>query len=151
MDPKTIDPSFYAVSQCQLVARTYLTHGWRYKGRALRNLLPTFKSELITKQFPRYVWVTEFSLLDDLRGFDQCKRKVRAHVVVDATGYKYGEALVIQIPGLAMFWTFDPFNPLSTRRLTFRATDEAEPFRPKVRGWFDYDQCEIPESKTKET
>ena len=82
-----VDPSFFAVSPSRLVARTYLTYGWRYKGRTLRNRLPDiFKFEIFRHQYPRYVWVTEFSLPDDLRGFDQCQRKVRAHVVVDATG-----------------------------------------------------------------
>src|SRR3546814_10857992 len=81
-----VDPSFFAVSPSRLVARTYLTYGWRYKGRTLRNRLPDiFKFEIFRHQYPRYVWVTEFSLPDDLRGFDQCQRKVRAHVVVDAT------------------------------------------------------------------
>lgn len=143
---KAVDPSFFAVLPSRLVARTYLTHGWRYKSRALRNRLPeVFKSELLSKQFPRYVWVTEFSLPDDLRGFDHCERKVRAHVVVDATGYKLGEStVVVQVPGLSVFWTFDASNPVATHGLIFRATDEAEPFLPKVRGWFDFDQCSVP-------
>src|SRR3546814_6617817 len=71
-------------------------YGWRYKGRTLRNRLPDiFKFEIFRHQYPRYVWVTEFSLPDDLRGFDQCQRKVRAHVVVDATGSKFGESMQI--------------------------------------------------------
>jgi len=119
----------------------------------LRNRLPeTFKYELLSKQFPRYVWVTEFSLPDDLLGFDHCQRKVRAHVVVDATGYKFGESnLVVQVPGLSMFWTFDAANPVSTHGLILRATDEAEPFFPKVRSWLDFDQCEVPESASAKT
>lgn len=145
-DAKSVDPSFYAVAPQRLVARTYLTHGWRYKARALRNRLPdVFKYELLSKQLPRYVWVTEYSLPDDLRGFDHCQRKVRAHVVVDATGYKHGDSnLVVQVPGVAMFTTFDANNPIATRGLIFRATNEAEPFLPKVRGWDDFDQCAVP-------
>ncbi|MDE8652185.1 hypothetical protein [Novosphingobium album (ex Liu et al. 2023)] len=144
----TVDPSFFAVPPSRLVARTYLTHGWRYKSRALRNRLPAaFKSELIGKQFPRYVWVTEFSLPDDLRGFDMCQRKVRAHVVVDATGSRFGEStLVVQIPGLSMFWTFDASVPVTSQRLVLRATEEADAYYPKVRGWFDYDHCAVPSS-----
>lgn len=141
----TLDPSFYAVPASRLVARTYLTHGYRYKGRALRNQLPeAFKQELLMKQFPRYVWVTEFSLPDDLRGFDMCQRKVRAHVVLDATGSRFGDSTrVVQVPGLSMFWTFDASNPINSTGLIWRATDEAEPYYPKVRGWDDYSACTI--------
>ncbi len=139
----TVDPSFFAVDPSRLVARTYLTHGWRYRSRALRNRLSSaFKAELLGKQFPRYVWVTEFSLPDDLRGFDMCQRKVRAHVVVDATGSQFGAStLVVQVPGLSMFWTFDAASPGRGQTLVLRETDEAETFYPKVRGWMNYDQC----------
>lgn len=141
-----VDPSFFAVPPFRLVARTYLTYGWRYKRRALRNRLTgDFKEELMRLQFPRFVWVTEFSLPDDLRGFDQCQKKVRAHVVIDATGSKFSDCtLVVQIPGLSIFWTFDATNPIASHDLIFRATDEAEPFLPKVRGWLDFDRCLIP-------
>lgn len=139
----TLDPSFYAVPPSRLVARTYLTHGYRYKGRALRNQLPeAFKQELLMKQFPRYVWVTEFSLPDDLRGFDMCQRKVRAHVVLDATGSRFGDSTrVVQVPGLSMFWTFNAADPINSRGLIWRWTDDAEPYYPKVRGWDDYTAC----------
>ena len=138
----TLDPSFYAVPPSRLVARTYLTHGYRYKGRALRNQLPeAFKQELLMKQFPRYVWVTEFSLPDDLRGFDMCQRKVRAHVVIDATGSRFSDPAVVQVPGLSMFWTFSAPDPINSRGLIWRWTDEAEPYYPKVRGWDDYAAC----------
>jgi hypothetical protein len=141
-----VDPSFFAVDTARLVARTYLTHGVRYLRRALRNRLPeTFKSELLRHQFPRYVWVTEFSLPDDLRGFDMCQRKVRAHVVRDATGSRFSESqLVVQMPGLAIFWTFNPNQPLTSQTVVLRATDEAEPYLPKVRGWLDFSQCKLP-------
>lgn len=143
---KAIDPSFFAVPVSRLVARTYLTYGWRYAGRALRNRLPdTFKTEIFKQHFPRYVWVTEFSLPDDLRGFDNCSRKVRAHVVLDATGSRFGGSmLVVQLPGLALFWKINTDNPAPPLSLTIRAANEAEPFLPKVRGWLDFDQCELP-------
>lgn len=138
------DASFYGVPPNALVSRTYLTFGWKYKRRALRNMLPApFKSELLGKHFPRYVWVTEFSLPDDLKDYDPCRRRVRAHIVLDATGSKFfGESnLVAQIPGLSLFWTFDPADPVASRGLVWRATNDAEPFHPKVRGWHDYDKC----------
>lgn len=140
-----VDASFYGVPPKQLVSRTYLTFGWKYKRRALRNRLPDpFKSELLGKHFPRYVWVTEFSLPDDLNGYDVCKRKVRAHIVLDATGSKFfGESnLIAHIPGLSLFWTFDPADPMASRGLAWRATNDAEPFHPKIRGWHDYSQCQ---------
>jgi hypothetical protein len=145
-----VDPSFYGVDPDQLVSRTYLTFGWKYKKRALRNQLPDpFKAELLGKHFPRYVWVTEFSLADDLKGYDPCGRKVRGHIVLDATGSKFfGESnLVAQIPGLGLFWTFDPADPVASRGLSWRATNDAQTFRPKVRGWHDFDRCGIAEAK----
>lgn len=147
-DAIKVDPSFFAVDTSRLVARTYLTHGVRYLRRALRNRLPeAFKFELLGHQFPRYVWVTEFSLPDDLRGFDMCQRKVRAHVVLDATGSRFSDnQLVVQVPGLSIFWTFDPTQPLTSQTFILRATDEAEPYLPKVRGWLDFDQCNLPAS-----
>jgi hypothetical protein len=142
---KDADPSFFGGTPELLVARTYLTYGWKYKRRALRNRLPAvFKAELMKSQFPRYVWVTEFSLPGDLDGFNVCDRKVRAHVVIDATGSLFwSSALVVQIPGVALFFTFDPTNPAAKRSLTIRATNESEPFFPKVRGWDDFDRCPI--------
>jgi hypothetical protein len=147
-----VDASFYGVAADQLVSRTYLTFGWKYKRRALRNRLPDpFKAELLRMNFPRYVWVTEFSLRDDLKGYDPCKRKVRAHIVLDATGSRFAadSNLIAQIPGLSLFWTFDVTEPLVSRGLVWRATNEAEPFHPKVRGWQDYDVCDVSEKAGK--
>lgn len=136
-----LDPEFFGRAESPLIARTYLTHGWKYKRRALRNRLPArFKWELLSRQLPRYVWVTEFSLPADLEDLDPARRRVRAHVVVDATGSPYWDSvLVVQLPGLGLFWGFDPGNPAAGPRPIWRATEEAEPFLPKVRGWSDYD------------
>lgn len=141
-----IDPEFYGAQPETLISRTYLTHGWKYKRRALRNRLPSaFKAELLSKQFPRYVWVTELSLPGDLAGLDACHRKVRAHVVADATGSRFWDSvLVVQTPGLSMFWAFDPARPGAAHRLIWRAMNDAEPFLPKVRGWSDFDVCDLP-------
>lgn len=131
-----IDPAFYGAKPEDFIVRTYLTYGWKYKRRALRNRFPgVFKAELLSKQFPRYVWVTEFSLPDDLAESDACHRKVRAHVVADATGSRFWDSvLVVQVPGLSMFWAFNPATPGAAHRLIWRATNEAEPFLPKIRG-----------------
>lgn len=149
-DLEKLDPSFFAMAPQQLAARTYLTFGWKYKRRALRNRLPDqFKSELLMKQFPRYVWVTEFSLPGDFNGANICNGKVRAHVVVDATGSQFWESvLVLQIPGLSIFWTFNPEAPTATRGLILRQADRAEPFYPKARGWEDFDACDIPQPQS---
>jgi len=53
----------------------------------MRNGVPEeLKDEMSWVQLPRYVWVTEFSLPADVVDLDPCLRRVRAHVVVDATG-----------------------------------------------------------------
>jgi hypothetical protein len=144
-----LDADFYGAEADGLVARTYLTYGWKYKRRALRNRFPDqFKTELLTKQFPRYVWVTEFSLPSEADAIDVCAAKVRAHVVIDATGSKFWDsALVLQIPGLSIFWTFNPAEAGAVRRLIFRLADKAEPFLPKTRGWEDFDACDLPKAQ----
>lgn len=144
-DITALDPDFFAAGVEGLVARTYLTYGWKYKRRALRNKLPAgLKADLIAKELPRYVWVTEFSLPGDLASYNVCDRKVRAHVVIDATGSRHWQsAILVQIPGVAMLWGFDLTSPSSKPHLVIRAFTEAEPFLPKVRGWKDYDRCEV--------
>ena len=79
----------------KVVSRTYLTFGWKYQARMLRNSVPDeLKGNLLFFELPRYVWVTEFSKLEDSYADDPCVSRVQAHVVLDATGSRSEERRV---------------------------------------------------------
>lgn len=139
--PEFID----AAKRLQVISRTYLTYGWRYKSRALRNNLSAkLKSSLITRQFPKYVWVTEFSLPSEATSHDPCNRIVRAHVVTDATGSQMWEsAQLLDMPGLLITWTFDPNTPADQPSIDMSLFEEDFEYFPKIRGIDDYVACEV--------
>ncbi|WP_235209836.1 hypothetical protein [Sphingobium sp. Ant17] len=142
-----VDPSFYAsLAAGQLVARTYLTYGWKYKARALRNSAPErLTRELMLTEFPRYVWVTEFSEPAQAAHPDPCQRLIRGHTVVDATGSRFWESvLVVDLPGLSVFWHCDPERPMAPASNAVRADQNAAPYFPKIRGSLDYSACQVP-------
>lgn len=137
------DTAFYATPAERLVARTYLTQGWKYKHRLIRNNASEKLKGLVAHvHLPRYVWVTEFGLEEDSLDLDPCKRCVRGHVVVDATSNRYDDdsVLIVHVPGLVQLERFDPNMPnrLSTD-LTIISDDR--PYFPKVKGWPDYGKC----------
>ncbi|EZP49948.1 hypothetical protein [Sphingomonas sp. RIT328] len=140
-----VDPAFYATAANDLVARTYLTLGWKYKRRLMRNMVDEeLKNEVSGMQLPRYVWVTEFSLKDDVADTDPCRRRVRSHVLIDATGSGYEDpVLVTHLPGIILAETFDPAEPGSPTRTKLHVLLEDAPYFPKVRGWGDYDTCAV--------
>jgi hypothetical protein len=139
-------PAFYeALANTPLVARTYLTYGWRYKARTLKNTVSdALKQQLLLRDFPRYVWVTEFSLPNESVDHDPCKRKVRAHVVNDATGSRFWEStLVLDIPGVEIFWDFNPSQPGAKPQQSVLYVPDCDGYFPKVRGIDDYAMCAV--------
>jgi hypothetical protein len=141
-----VDSEFYsAVGAGTLIRRTYLTYGWKYKARMLRNNVPEqFKAELLLMQLPRYVWVTEYSVPDDAQSLNPCERQIRAHVVVDGTGSPFGEApLILDAPGLSVFWQYNLDNRVPVPVPVIVATASAQPYWPKIRGDTDYSTCAI--------
>lgn len=140
-----VDPEFYGTPAEDLPARTYLTMGWKHKQRMIRNAVaPEIKVEMNLTHLPRYVWVTEFSLPNDTCSLDPCQRRVRGHVLVDATGNRHDDRAVLMthVPGI-----------LTGQRLAAGAAGEEDwvrvlpqdsPYFPKVRGWADFRACELP-------
>lgn len=142
-----VEQEFYsAVSAGTLIRRTYLTYGWKYKARMLRNTVPEpFKAELLLMQLPRYVWVTEYAVAAEAQSLDPCQRRIRAHVVVDGTGSPFGEApLILQAPGLSVFWQYNPDNRIPVPVPVIVATDTCDAYWPKIRGDTDYSTCAVP-------
>ena len=139
------DDAFHDRVNDGLVARTYLTSGWKYKQRTLGNHVPRqLKKELRLIQLPRFVWVTEFSLPQDNAGYDPCDQRVRAHVVVDATGSRFWESVILtHVPGVVLISTFDVGAPGQASEQVLRAVAHDGPYFPKVRGWKDYSACAV--------
>ncbi len=141
-----VDPDFDNANPDSLLARTYLTTGWKYKHRIIRNTTsPAVRDEVIAMHLPRYVWVTEFSLFKDVVDPDPCRRRVRGHVLIDATGNRFDDdaVLLAHVPGLLMGERSDggPANYGGETRL--RAIPGDQTYYPKVRGWYDFTQCDV--------
>ncbi|BCA62675.1 hypothetical protein HMP09_1909 [Sphingomonas sp. HMP9] len=140
------DPEFYGRDPTTLLARTYLTSGWKYKHRMMRNTAaPELLDEIGVMQLPRFVWVTEFSLPADIVDPDPCKRLVRGHVVIDATGNRFddGAVLLAHIPGIFMGEAFDGDKPGDEAATRLRIIGNDRAYFPKVRGWRDFTECAI--------
>lgn len=139
------DTEFYnAVLSNSLVARTYLTYGWKYKERMLKNCCSQeMQAELLSTQLPKYVWVTEFSMPDvTAASLEPCKRLIRAHVVSDATGSIFWDSqLIVDVPGISVFRQYDPTAMNKDPKIVIRAFKEAAPYWPKIRGQMDYSIC----------
>jgi hypothetical protein len=132
-----VEPGFYdAVEADRVVRRTYLTFGWRYKARAVRNAFASaLKEELLATQFPRFVWVTEFYSLTGALAPDPDNREVMAHAVVDATGSRFTDSpLVLDAPGISLIWRYDPAGREPSSKRTVLANTVWSPSRPKARG-----------------
>jgi hypothetical protein len=126
------------LSKNNVLARTYLTYGWKYKHRALRNQLEdSVKTVARDLDVPRYVYVTEFSLLRQLENLPQHQRRVIAHCVVDATA-KHEDLESIRLfhaPGLCLWHGHDAKNSLV--RYVIAVKDDVE-YYPKARGEKDF-------------
>lgn len=128
-----------------VVSRTYLTYGWRYRARALRNGLPDLlKARLLAHALPRFVWVTEFSKPADTYSSDPCKQTVLAHVVHDATGSQFWDsALIAELPGFSILWSFESSPERPQRMIEIIPTGSPSPSWPKKRGWTDFSFCAL--------
>ncbi|WP_143216400.1 hypothetical protein [Acetobacter sp. DmW_043] len=137
------NPDFYKeVDNEKIVSRTYLTYGWKYKSRMLRNASSdNLKRILLRTQFPKYVWVTEFSEYATSKNLDPCLRRIQSHVVIDATGSRFWESrLIAHTPGLLYSWQY---NSDGTTEGCVDAYISSKSYWPKIGGAKDYSACEI--------
>jgi len=137
--PWNVEPGFYDdVAQHRTMRRTYLTFGWRYKARAVRNSLSNdLKEELLETQFPRFVWVTEFYSPGGSVAAAGSQRPVMAHAVIDATGSRFSDSpLVLDAPGISLIWRYDPTGKEPSSQRTILADPVWSPSQPKIRGSF---------------
>lgn len=121
-----------------IVARTYLTYGWKYKHRAIRNNLNANVKKIVRNlDVPRYVYVTEFSLTSQLDDRVLAERRVIAHVVVDATAkhHDFEPVLLFHAPGICLWHAHGQNNDMV--RYVVSSADDKEYF-PKARGDVDF-------------
>ncbi len=90
----------------RVIARTYLTFGWRYKNRILRSSASdVLKSVCLAQDLPRFVWVTKFGTVDSLNHIDVKDRSVFSHAIIDATSSNLWQSMLLfHAPGMAMRW-----------------------------------------------
>ena len=129
-----------AIQGATVLARTYLTYGWRYKSRMLRNNVGSdFKSVLFYHTLPRLVWVTEFGTFDSLNKLDIRARRIFAHSVVDATASTHWEARsIFHAPGMGTRWYHDEDDPFGDFKDATTVVADDKTYFPKVRGEDDY-------------
>lgn len=100
-----------AFRENKIVARTYLTFGWKYKHRFLTtSAAQEVKDWVAVHDLPRMIWVTELGRLNDLNDLDPAKRQIFGHCVIDATSTgPYQPPLTFHAPGFLTL--FEQSNP----------------------------------------
>lgn len=131
-----------AISNNKIIARTYLTYGWKYKARAIQNgLSDEFKALVFYSDLPKYVWVTEFGTYDSLNHLDVKNRSILAHTVVDATASKHWRSLLVfHAPGLAKTYQHDPDDNFADYVEKVIPLKNEETYFPKLRGSSDFSE-----------
>lgn len=124
------------ISANEVIARTYLTFGWRYKQRLVRNSCAMELKDAVFKQsMPRFVWVTEFGTRASFDTLDEGEVKVFAHSVVDATSNMLWEGrCVFHAPGFVWRWYQDPTAPLGDHINSMIPIPNDPPYKMKIRG-----------------
>lgn len=139
---KQLGDDFTAASRAnEVVARTYLTYGWKYKHRMLRNNLTNATHDLLNEtELPRYVWVTEFGTLSSFSPTDMYQRRIYAHCVVDATAKNMGDdsCLFFHAPGLALRRVHNVSDLFGAYELSTHIIQDDQLYYPKLRGNLDF-------------
>ncbi len=124
-----------------VIARTYLTFGWKYKHRLLRNRLTEAVHSLArATELPRYVWVTEFGTIASFSPADRFQRRIFAHCVVDATAKNMGDdsRLFFHAPGIAISRSHNPTDPSGAYQQDTLVIQNDVDYYPKLRGNLDF-------------
>lgn len=117
------------------VARTYLTYGWRYKQRLVRNhCSPVIKHLVLNQDFPRFVWVTEFGTLTSMNAADE-QVQIFGHGVLDATSNGLMEpTCFFHAPGFAVTRKHDGNAPTAPPEAKIYIVSDDKPYSMKIRG-----------------
>lgn len=117
-----------------VIARTYLTHGWKYKHRGIRNKFTNPIRQVIRSlETSRFVYVTEFTTIKATSTKQKYDRRIFAHCVVDATA-KHEEldsVLLIHAPGFCKWRAHDRYGSYQEKVAPIKSSTE---YYPKIRG-----------------
>lgn len=99
-----------AINDGKVVARTYLTYGWKYQKRIVdSNASDGLKAAVMAQSFPRFVWVTEFGTIDSFNRLKIKDCEIYAHAVIDATSSDYWEGRsIFHAPSITRRWYHNP-------------------------------------------
>jgi hypothetical protein len=120
----------------EVVARTYLTYGWRYKQRIIQNSCsPELKDAVYKQDFSRFVWVTEFGTRDSFNHLDENQIRIFSHSVVDATSSRFWEGRsIFHAPGIVSRLFHNPTNPFDDYLNAITLCPNDSPYGIKIRG-----------------
>jgi hypothetical protein len=121
---------FYAkVRDEKFIHRTYLTSAGRYRHHLARSTLSEpIKAELMTRQLPHFVWVTELMNPDSAQVSTNGPRQIVGHMVVNATSSTdpNSDLLMAHLPHVLINRNINP--PPETRdQIEFEETAEIFP------------------------
>ncbi|WP_417456153.1 hypothetical protein [Kordiimonas sp.] len=119
-----------------VIARTYLTYGWKYKKRLLcGDTTAKVKAEILDMRLPKYVWVTEFGFFQDLNHLNGDERSIFGHFVADATTSRNNPCrLFFHAPGFMAIWQQNQTGHTSQFDRELFILDSHTNYRPKIRG-----------------
>jgi hypothetical protein len=135
--PVEIGDTFHAAAtDNKIVARTYLTWGWKYRHRTLRSsAAPGLKGAILSHALPKFVWVTEFGTLSSLNYLKIEDCRIYSHAVTDATSSDFPEARsIFHAPGLVHRWYHDPKDDRKEYIQAEAILMNDALYEPKVRG-----------------
>jgi hypothetical protein len=122
----------------RVLARTYLTYGWKYKDRGIKNKFSNPVRQVIRQlDVPRFLYVTEFSTIGALTSLEKYQRHIFAHCAVDATAKHedMDSVLLVHAPGFCSWQMHDANGKL----LQFVApVENSTEYYPKARGESDF-------------
>lgn len=128
------------IQKNEVIARTYLTYGWKYKVRMMRNIVgEDYKSILLYQELPRFVWITEFGTRKSLNYLGNESRRIFSHAVIDATASDHWECRsMFHAPGFGKRWFHNDMEPFGDYKDAVTPVLDDQPYCPKVRGIDDY-------------
>jgi hypothetical protein len=123
----------------RVLARTYLTYGWRYKDRGIKNKFSNPVRQVIRNlEVPRFVYVTEFSTVDATSSRSKYQRHIFAHCLVDATAKHedMDSVLLVHAPGFCSWHAHDASGSF---RQSVAAVENSTSYYPKTRGEYQFE------------
>lgn len=125
-----------AVQDGEVVARTFLTFGWKHKRHVLSSGAATTVCELTAvADLPRMVWVTEFARKAAVDGQPRESRRAFAHCVIDATatGPLLQPQILFHAPGFVWTWDQAPDDFFGASQHTPYVVPDDVEYEPRAR------------------